>query len=80
MRFASKGFRLFAVGAALVIVAIYFVHSSLITASEDAVERSARYDVAWVGAGGRLEAAKLQMALASYISTKDPQAAAQVAL
>ena len=54
MRFASKGFRLFAVGAALVIVAIYFVHSSLITASEDAVERSARYDVAWVGAGGRL--------------------------
>jgi diguanylate cyclase (GGDEF)-like protein len=80
MRFASKGFRLFAVGAALAIVAIYVVHSSLITASEDAVERSARYDVAWVGAGGRLEAAKLQIALATYISTRDPEAAGQVAL
>jgi diguanylate cyclase (GGDEF)-like protein len=80
MRFASKGFRLFAVGAALVIIAIYFVHSSLITASEDAVERSARYDVAWVGAGGRLEAAKLETALATYISTRAPEAAGQVAL
>ncbi len=80
MGFASRGFRLFAVGAALAIVAIYFIHSSLITASEDAVERSARYDVAWVGAGGRLEAAKLQIALATYISTKDPEAAGKVAL
>lgn len=75
MRRLTNVFNLLAVGLAAAFLAIYVVHSRLVTATDDALQRSSRYDVAWVGAGARLEVLTLQKALANFMvssKTGDP--------
>ncbi|MEQ8479976.1 MAG: EAL domain-containing protein [Hoeflea sp.] len=80
MRLRFNIFNLFGIGVVAAFLAIVLVHSNLVESTEDAMERSSRFDVAWVGAGGRLEAYALQKSLARYAVTKTPDDADQVRL
>lgn len=80
MRFRFNIFNLFGIGAVAALLAIVLVHSNLVESTEDAMERSSRFDVAWVGAGGRLEAYALQKSLARYALTRASKDADQVRL
>ncbi|MEQ8741527.1 MAG: diguanylate cyclase, partial [Hoeflea sp.] len=80
MRLRFNIFNLFGVGVVAAFLAIVLVHSNLVESTQDAMERSSRFDVAWVGAGGRLEAYALQKSLARYAVTKSPGDAQQVQL
>jgi diguanylate cyclase (GGDEF)-like protein len=57
-----------------------FVLSQLIDASEEAVVRSMRYDIAWTGVNGRLEASQLEKHVARYAWSNDPSDAEQALL
>lgn len=80
MRTVTNLFNLVAIGLALTLLVIIVVHTNLVAATEDTIERPSRYDIAWLGAGGRLEALSLQKALASYMVTRDPGDAREVEL
>jgi|GEM_PF-622638 len=80
MRTVTNLFNLVAIGLALTLLVIIVVHTNLVAATEDTIERPSRYDIAWLGAGGRLEALSLQKALASYMVTRDPADAREVEL
>ncbi|WP_420408933.1 putative bifunctional diguanylate cyclase/phosphodiesterase [Hoeflea sp.] len=80
MRLRFNIFNLFGVGVVAAFLAIVLVHSNLVESTENAMERSSRFDVAWVGAGGRLEAYALQKSLARYAFTRAPGDARQVRL
>ena len=80
MRSWTRIFNLLAAGMAVAFLAIYVVHSNLVAATDDTLERSSRYDVAWVGAGARLEMLTLQKALSNFMLSPDSQGASQVVL
>lgn len=80
MRPLTNVFNLLAVGLAVAFLALYAVHSNLVSATDDAVERSSRYDVAWVGAAGRMEVLNLQKAIAGFMVSADPAEASRVGL
>jgi diguanylate cyclase (GGDEF)-like protein len=80
MRSVFNAFNLFGLGVAAAFLAIVVVHANLVESTQYAMERSSRFDVAWVGAGGRLEAYALQKSLAEYAVTGSPEDADQVEL
>lgn len=80
MRSVFNIFNLFGLGVVAAFLAIVVVHTNLVEATENAMERSSRFDVAWVGAGGRLEAYALQTSLARYALTGSPEDARQAML
>lgn len=80
MQRLTNVFNLLAVGLAVAFLAIYVVHSNLVTATDDALQRSSRYDVAWVGAGARLEILTLQKALANFMVSPETGDPSQVVL
>lgn len=80
MRPLTNVFNLLAVGMAVAFLLIFIVHSNLVTATDSALERSSRYDVAWVGAAGRMEVLNLQKALASFMISSDEADASRVVL
>ncbi|WP_394689987.1 putative bifunctional diguanylate cyclase/phosphodiesterase [Hoeflea sp.] len=80
MRSVFNTFNLFGLGVVAAFLAIVVVHTNLVEATENAVERSSRFDVAWVGAGGRLEAYALQTSLARYALTGSPEDASRARL
>lgn len=79
-RLSRNIFNLLAVGMAVAFLAIYVIHSNVVTATDNALERSSRYDVAWVGASGRMEMLNLQKAVSSFMVSSDRADAAQVIL
>lgn len=80
MRSLSNVFNLLAVGLTIAFLAIYVAHSSIVSSTDTALERSSRYDVAWVGAAGRMEVLSLQKLLAKFMITSDQADASQVKL
>lgn len=80
MRSVFNAFNLFGFGIVAAFLAIVIVHSNLVESTKNSMERSSRFDVAWVGAGGRLEAYALQKSLAKYALTRSPEDARQVKL
>ena len=80
MRRLTGIFNVLAAVMTVALLAIIVVHANLVTATEDAMQRSSRYDSAWVGAAGRLEILYLQKALGNYVIEPDEQGAAQVTL
>lgn len=80
MRSVFNTFNLFGLGVVAAFLAIVVVHTNLVEATENAMERSSRFDVAWVGAGGRLEAYALQTSLAEYALTGSLDDADQIKL
>lgn len=60
----------------LVIVAVLGIsavlHARVVQDSADAVGRSMRFDVSWIGAHGRIEAAQLEVHLARYAALRLP--------
>jgi diguanylate cyclase (GGDEF)-like protein len=80
MRSLSNVFNLLAVGLTVAFLAIYVAHSSIVSSTDTALERSSRYDVAWVGAAGRMEVLSLQKLLANFMITSDQADASQVKL
>ncbi|MBW4653507.1 MAG: bifunctional diguanylate cyclase/phosphodiesterase [Kaiparowitsia implicata GSE-PSE-MK54-09C] len=60
----------------LVIVAVLGIsavlHARVVQDSADAVNRSMRFDVSWIGAHGRIEAAQLEVYLARYAALRLP--------
>lgn len=79
-RLSRNIFNLLAVGMAVAFLAIYVIHSNVVTATDNALERSSRYDVSWVGASGRMEMLNLQKALSNFMVSSDRADAAQVIL
>ncbi|WP_339757664.1 bifunctional diguanylate cyclase/phosphodiesterase [uncultured Hoeflea sp.] len=80
MRSLSNVFNLLAVGLTIAFLAIYVAHSSIVSSTDTALERSSRYDVAWVGAAGRMEVLSLQKLLANFMITSDQADASRVKL
>lgn len=66
--FGTYGFRLFAIGVTCCLALAAVAHLYLFGASEDAVDRSMRYDLAWTGSNGRIEVAHLERHLARYVA------------
>lgn len=64
-------FRYVAIGVGCCLGLGIFVLSQLIDASEEAVVRSMRYDIAWTGVNGRLEASQLEKHVARYAWSGD---------
>ena len=62
----NYGFRVFAVGVTCSLALAAVAHLYLFGASEDAVDRSMRYDIGWIGANGRIEAANLEKHTARF--------------
>jgi diguanylate cyclase (GGDEF)-like protein len=79
-RLSRNIFNLLAVGMAVAFLAIYVIHANIVSATDNTLERSSRYDVAWVGASGRMEALNLQKALSNFMVSADSADASQVAL
>ena len=73
-------FNILAAAMTVALLTIIVVHANLVTATEDAMQRSSRYDSAWVGAAGRLEILYLQKALGNYVIEPGEQGAVQVRL
>lgn len=69
MPIAMNGFKLVATLATISLGLGGVIHSRLMNATEDTVARSARYDVAWTGVSGRLEALELEKFVARYATT-----------
>lgn len=69
---------------AFVIVAVLGIsavlHARVVQDSADAVSRSMRFDVSWIGAHGRIEAAQLEVHLARYAALRQPADAASAEL
>lgn len=80
MRSVFNIFNLVGFGIVAAFLAIVVVHSNLVESTKNSMERSSRFDVAWVGAGGRLEAYALQKSIAQYALTRSPEDARQVKL
>jgi len=80
MRSLSNVFNLLAVGLTIAFLAVYVAHSNIVSSTDTALERSSRYDVAWVGAAGRMEVLSLQKLLANFMITSDQADASQVKL
>jgi diguanylate cyclase (GGDEF)-like protein len=59
-------FRVFAIGVTCSLAFAAAAHLYLFSALEDAVSRSMRYDLAWTGANGRIEAANLEKHVARF--------------
>jgi diguanylate cyclase (GGDEF)-like protein len=64
----TAGFRLFANCAACCLALAGVAHLYLYDASENAVARSMRHDVSWVGVNGRVEAAHLEKYIARHMA------------
>lgn len=64
--FGWGGFRIFAYCAVGALAAAALLQIYLFDASEEAVSRSMRYDVSWMGANGRIEAAHLEKFAARF--------------
>jgi diguanylate cyclase (GGDEF)-like protein len=65
-------FRQFA-GLIIIVLGIATVlHARVVQDSADAVRDSMRFDVSWIGAHGRIEAAQLESHLARYAATRRP--------
>ncbi|VVT18221.1 EAL domain-containing protein [Hoeflea sp. EC-HK425] len=79
-RLSKNIFNLLAVALAIAFLAIYVIHSNVVSDTDNALDRSSRYDVAWVGAAGRLESLHLQNALSNFIISSDSADASQVVL
>ncbi|OCW55804.1 putative bifunctional diguanylate cyclase/phosphodiesterase [Hoeflea olei] len=74
---------IFNVLAALMTIALLIiiaVHANLVTETERTMQRSSRYDSAWVGAAGRIEILNLQKALAGFALSRSEEDADQVVL
>ncbi|MBU4530131.1 MAG: EAL domain-containing protein [Hoeflea sp.] len=80
MRRLTSVFNFIAAAMTIGLLAIIVVHTNLVTATQQTMERSSRYDSAWVGAAGRMEILYLQKSLGNFINGRDPQDAAQVRL
>ncbi|WP_052161463.1 EAL domain-containing protein [Hoeflea sp. BAL378] len=80
MRRLTSVFNFIAVAMTVALLTIIVVHTNLVTATEQAMQRSSRYDSAWVGAAGRMEILYLQKALGNFLVSKDRRDADQVAL
>tara|TARA_R110002020_G_scaffold18931_18_gene65494 strand:+ start:711 stop:2729 length:2019 start_codon:yes stop_codon:yes gene_type:complete len=80
MRRLTSVFNFIAAAMTVALLTIIVVHANLVTATEQAMQRSSRYDSAWVGAAGRMEILYLQKALGNFLLSGDRQDAAQVAL
>ena len=80
MRTVTNLFNLVAIGLALTLLVIIIVHTNLVAATEDTIERPSQYDIAWLGANGRMETLNLQKAVANYIITRAPAEADEVKL
>lgn len=69
---------------AVVIVAVLGIsaalHARVVQETADAVSRSMRFDVSWIGAHGRIEAAQLEVYLARYAALRQPADAESAAL
>lgn len=68
---STNGFRVFAICTVCCLTIVGVAHLYLYEASEDAVARSMRYDIAWAGVNGRLEAAHLEKHVARYAALGD---------
>jgi diguanylate cyclase (GGDEF)-like protein len=68
----GNGFSLFAICATFCLAIVGVVHLHLFDASDDAVARSMRYDVSWIGANGRIEAAHLEKHVARFAALGEP--------
>jgi diguanylate cyclase (GGDEF)-like protein len=62
----TYGFRLFAIGVTCILALAAAAHLHIFGAAEDAVTRSMRYDLAWTGTNGRIEAGQLEKHLARF--------------
>lgn len=80
MRPPKTTFNLFAITSLVALGAIGWIHASFVTASEESVAHSARYDVTWTGSAGRMEILELQKLMADYLVSGSPDDAAQVEL
>lgn len=80
MRRLTSLFNFLAAAMTVGLLAIIVVHANLATATREAMERSSRYDSAWVGAAGRMEILYLQKALGSFINVPSADNAAEVDL
>ncbi|MDZ7603053.1 MAG: EAL domain-containing protein [Hoeflea sp.] len=80
MRRLTSIFNVMAATMTVALLTIIVVHADLVTATEKAMQRSSRYDSAWVGAAGRLEILYLQKALGNFTIEPDAGNAAQVNL
>ena len=63
-------FRQLALVILVVLGTAAILHARVVQDSSDAVNRSMRFDVSWVGADGRIEAAQLEVYLARYAATR----------
>ena len=73
MLLSPRGFRAFAMSAMCCLTIVGVAHLNLHDASEDAVSRSMRFDIAWMGVNGRLEAAHLEKHVARYVALGEQQ-------
>ena len=80
MRFPTSTFNLFALVSLVALGAVGWMHARLVVEAEESVARSARYDLTWTGSAGRIEVLELQTWVARYLSSGNPDDAAQVQL
>lgn len=80
MRLPNTTFNLLALAGLVALAAVGWIHAGLVAATEESVDRSARYDVTWTGSAGRMEILELQKWVSDYIASGSREDAAQVEL
>ena len=68
----SVWFRQFAVVVIVVLGIATVLHARVVQDTADAVRNSMRFDVSWIGAHGRIEAAQMEAYLARYAAMRRP--------